>query len=223
MILVRSGDGAGDDGGGRRGEDHLEEPAQDRIHVVGVAGQEEPGVADDRVTIVETGGRFGATPHEGKTERPVRERSHAEVEETLGEIVHRVLGADKAGAQEGEAGLHEEHEEGGHEHPREVRRPQRVLAAGITARRIAGRQHSSRSQGESERAQQQAGPRPASRCRAAPGLGVPIVPAVVHPSSPSLSQREWNRLRVPGNRSFTRRLRATPRQAATSTQPPARR
>ena len=53
---------------------------------------------------------------------------------------------------------------------------------GITARGIAGRERSGRRQGQSERAQQQTGPRPASRYRAILALGLPIVPAVVHPS-----------------------------------------
>ena len=95
------GDGSGDDGGGRAGEDHLEEPC-DEVGVLEVE-QEEALEADD------ARGR-SAAHHERIAEGPESEGRYAEVEERLGHVVDGVLGADEARAEEGESGLHEEDE-----------------------------------------------------------------------------------------------------------------
>ena len=59
--------------------------------------------------------------HEREAERPEQQRAQARVDDALLQDVDHLTGPGEAGLEHHEAGLHEEHEEGRHEHPRRVR------------------------------------------------------------------------------------------------------
>ena len=58
--------------------------------------------------------------HEREAERPEEQRAQARVDDALLQDVDDLAGAGEAGLEHHEAGLHEEHEERGDEHPRRV-------------------------------------------------------------------------------------------------------
>ena len=120
------GHGAGHDRGRGRGEHHLEEPEHRRRDVIGLVDQEEPGVADEGVALVESRKCLRAPEHEGVAEGPERQAAGREVQDVLGQVVDGVLRADEAGAQEGEAGLHEEHQGTRQQRPYERHADRRV-------------------------------------------------------------------------------------------------
>ena len=64
---------------------------------------------------------------EGEPEGPVQEAAQAGVEHALHEHVHRLPGPGEAGLEAHEPGLHEEHQEGGHQHPHRVDRADQVV------------------------------------------------------------------------------------------------
>ena len=104
------GDGAGDDGGGGAGKDHLEHPVHIDLPVAAgahSAGQEKVIGAGD------AGG--GSSHHQGEAEGPEGEGGDGEVHKAFGHVVDRAFGADEAGAEESEPGLHKKDQErGGH-------------------------------------------------------------------------------------------------------------
>ena len=65
-------------------------------------------MADDAVAGAE---------HEGEAERPEQQRAQARVDDALLEDVDDLTSSGEPGLEHHEPGLHEEHEEGGDEHP----------------------------------------------------------------------------------------------------------
>ena len=97
------------DGRRRRGEDGLEE--QEGVHPVGLFSKGE-GVRI-REELPPTEDPFSGSEHETEADRPECEGADGEVHQVLHEDVDGVLGAGEAALYQGEASLHEEHEEGG--------------------------------------------------------------------------------------------------------------
>jgi hypothetical protein len=107
-------------------EDELEEPQRLDRHVPAgirpgpgerevrgavLAAQEEPVRADERAAVAEREGEAHGVEHQA------RDR---EVDQDLRDDRARVLAAREADLQEGEAGLHEHHEDAGDQHPYRV-------------------------------------------------------------------------------------------------------
>ena len=107
------GDGAGDDGHGRGGEDALEEPvgvgpkAFGRIG--GRLGQAEVGKADEASDV--------RAEHERVAEQEEGDGAGGEVEHVLHEDVAGVFRPGEPGFDHGETGLHEHDEDAGNERP----------------------------------------------------------------------------------------------------------
>ena len=109
------GHGAGYDGGGRGGEDHLEHPE----------GQH-PGIAADvEVAQKKAGGAEpaggGGTEHQPETDGPEGEGAHGKIHQVFHHDVDGVLGPREAGLHHGKPGLHEKDQGGRHQGPHVIR------------------------------------------------------------------------------------------------------
>ena len=108
--------GARGDGRGGVGERELEQEEGEERHAGRPVGrghpvQEEELVADEAVALAEL---------EGEADRPVQDTAEAGVEHALEQDVHRLARTGEARLERHEPRLHEEHEEGGDEHPHGV-------------------------------------------------------------------------------------------------------
>ena len=127
--------GPGGDGGRGVHEDHLEQEVGEDRRGVGDAREEEPGppeqppvLAPERerdlvsqlVVAAERAERADPARLEREADGPIRQHRDAVHHEVHGDGVGRVLGAGEAGLDQREAGLHEHHEEPGHQGPHEV-------------------------------------------------------------------------------------------------------
>ena len=78
--------------------------------------------------------------HEGEAEGPEQQGAQARVDDALQQDVDGLPGAGEAGLQHHEAGLHEEHQERGDEHPGRVRGVHHVVDRRC-GRRVLGAGH----------------------------------------------------------------------------------
>ncbi len=105
------GHGAGDDGGGRGGKDHLEHPEGQHPGVT--AGFE---VAQEKSRGAEPAGG-GGPEHEPETDGPEGDAADGKIHQVFHHDVDGVFGPGKTGFHHGKAGLHEKDQGGGHQGP----------------------------------------------------------------------------------------------------------
>jgi hypothetical protein len=150
---------APDDGQGDRAEDELEEEQRGRADRVGLEQRDlargllrcQSHVEEEAVRARD---RSRAAEGEREADRPVGDRRDREVGEDLGDPRARVLRAREADLEEGEARLHEHHEDGRDHHPGRVELDHRLVERGLVGGERRGGERERRPEGERRSAQE---------------------------------------------------------------------